>query len=76
MKKTYDFVAVENFLWTPHIQTSLEILIRNKAKRKAFIYLNIDNPDNPDIPNNRFKIFGKKRIEKKLKKILKKKRIF
>ena len=59
MKKTYDFVAVENFLWTPHIQTSLEILIRNKAKRKAFIYLNIDNPDNPDIPNNRFKILGK-----------------
>lgn len=75
MKKTYDFVAVENFLWTPHIQTSLEILIKNKAKRKAFIFLNIDNPDNPDIPNNRFKIFGKKRIEKKLKKILKKKRI-
>tara|TARA_B100001063_G_C16777560_1_gene566933 strand:+ start:8460 stop:9890 length:1431 start_codon:yes stop_codon:yes gene_type:complete len=70
MKNDYDLVAVENFLWTPHIQTSLDILISSKCKKKAFCYLDIDNPDNPDIPNNRFKIFGKKRIIKKISKIL------
>lgn len=75
MESKYDLIAVENFLWTPHIQTSLEILIKSKLKKKAFCYLDIDNPDNPDIPNNRFKIFGKKRIINKIKKILNKENI-
>ena len=75
MESKYALIAVENFLWTPHIQTSLEILIKSKLKKKAFCYLDIDNPDNPDIPNNRFKIFGKKRIINKIKKILNKENI-
>jgi len=70
MNSSYDLIAIENFLWTPHIQTSLEILIKNKLRKKAFCYLDIDNPDNPDIPNNRFRIFGKKRIISKITKIL------
>jgi hypothetical protein len=68
----YKIIAIENFLWSPHIETSLEYLINYKSDNKAFCFLNIPNPDNPDLPNNRFKIFGIKRILNQIKNILKK----
>lgn len=72
-----DILAIENYLWNPHIETSIEICIQATAgnKRCGFLFLDIENLDDPDVNFNFFGLFGKKRKLRLIKKIIKKNKI-
>lgn len=72
-----DILAIENYLWNPHIETSIEICIQATAENKkcGFLFLDIDNSDDPDVNFNFFGLFGKKRKLRLIKKIIKKYKI-
>lgn len=66
-----NLLSIESFIWTPHIETSIEVCIHKaKTQKVGLCILLFDNLDDPDLENTWFGLLGRANKIRQIKKIL------